>query len=213
MTIAVAYPPACWPSVDPQPTAIVPTAMPLTTEDRRAIDLLARFAAGDEKAFEHLVIDHQDAAFGFAKRIVGDPELARDVVQEAFIRVLRHHARFEGGRSFRTWLLHIVRNLAIDGLRRRRPNAAIEYLDHLADVERGPSVSERDELRIRVATVLRELPDKYREILVMREMDELPAEDIAQVIGVDYGTTRWRLHQARKLFREAWLARWPEEQA
>jgi len=213
VTIAVAYPPACWPSVDPRSTAMLPTAMPLTHEDRRAIDLLARFAAGDEKAFEHLVIDHQDAAFGFAKRIVGDPELARDVVQEAFIRVLRHHTRFEGGRSFRTWLLHIVRNLAIDGLRRRRPNANIEYLDHLAAVEHGPSVTERDELRIRVAAVLRELPDKYREILVMREMDGLPAEEIAQVIGVDYGTTRWRLHQARSLFREAWLARWPEDKS
>jgi RNA polymerase sigma-70 factor (ECF subfamily) len=191
----------------------LPAQLPEAVEDRRAAELLARFAGGDQGAFEQLVRDHQDTAFGFARRIVGDAELARDVVQEAFIRVLRHHARFEAGRSFRTWLLHIVRNLAIDGLRRRRPNANIEYLDHLAQVERGGSSSgERDELRQRVAAVLQQLPEKYREILVMREMDGMPAEEIAQVIAVDYGTTRWRLHQARKLFREAWLQRWPEDQ-
>ncbi len=213
MTIAVLFSPTHWPTVDPLPAAVLASSVPTVVEDRRSVDLLTRFAAGDEKAFEQLVIDHQDSAFGFARRIVGDGELARDVVQEAFIRVLRHHTRFEAGRSFRTWLLHIVRNLAIDGLRRRRPNTSSEYLDHLADVERGASASERDELRVSVAAILRELPDKYREILVMREMDGLPAEEIAQIIDIDYGTTRWRLHQARKLFRDAWLARWPEEQS
>lgn len=186
------------------------TGQMLSREDQRAADLLSRFAAGDERAFEQLVCDHQDAAFGFARRIVGDGELARDVVQEAFIRVLRHHAQFTGGRSFRTWLLHIVRNLAIDGLRRRRPHVSCEYLDHLAEI--GRDAGDSADLRTRVATVLGELPEKYREILVMREMDGLAAEDIAVIIGVDYGTTRWRLHQARKLFREGWLARWPEEQ-
>ena len=211
MTIAVAGFDAHCSLVDQAaPSYPSPSNQILSREDQRAGDLLSRFAAGDERAFEHLVADHQDAAFGFARRIVGDGELARDVVQEAFIRVLRHHAHFTGGRSFRTWLLHIVRNLAIDGLRRRRPHVSCEYLDHLAEI--GRDVGDSADLRARVATVLGELPEKYREILVMREMDGLPAEDIAVIIGVDYGTTRWRLHQARKLFREGWLARWPEEQ-
>ena len=70
---------------------------------------------------------------------------------------------------------------------------------------------EEHELRERVAQVLTDLPEKYRSIIVMREMEGTPAEDIAKAIGVDYSTTRWRLHQARLLFRQAWISRFGKE--
>jgi RNA polymerase sigma factor (sigma-70 family) len=174
-------------------------------------ELVARFARGDDAAFAELVAAHQDAAFSFARRLLGDGELARDVIQEAFLRILRHHRAYDPARPFRAWLLHIVRNLAIDALRRRRPHAGEAVLDQLAADPLGPSASERDELRDRVATVLAELPAKYRELIVMREMEGMPAEEIATIIGVDYGTTRWRLHKARGLFRDAWRARFGED--
>ena len=62
-----------------------------------------------------------------------------------------------------------------------------------------------------MAFILGALPEKYREILVMREMEGIPAEAIAEHIGVEYGTTRWRLHEARRLFREQWTATYGEE--
>jgi len=174
-------------------------------------DLVARFARGDDAAFAELVAMHQNIAFSFARRLLGDGEAARDVIQEAFLRILRHHRAYDAARPFRAWLLHIVRNLAIDVLRRRRPQAGADHLDQLAARPLGPSASERDELRDRVAEVLAELPAKYRELIVMREMEGMAADEIAQVIGVDYGTTRWRLHKARELFRDAWRARFGED--
>jgi len=192
--------------------APIPAKTGAATPDR-ARELLRRWASGDEDAFAGLVRDHQDAAYRYARRMCGDHELARDLVQEAFLRVLRHHERLEPGHSFAAWLLHIVRNLAIDALRRRKTRSQVPYEDHLRDTAAGAvgNSLETAELRRRIATVLAELPDKYREILVMREMDGMPAEDIATIIGVDYGTTRWRLHKARTLFRTAWTARFGEQ--
>lgn len=180
-------------------------------ESNRAAAQLARFAHGDEIAFEELVAEHQQAAFAAAWRILNDAELAHDTVQEAFLRILRHHERYDADRPFRAWLLHIVRNLAIDGIRRRRRFDHPDRLDAVA----APTVSTSDrmegaELRERVAVVLGDLPDKYRDIIVLREMEGMPAETIAEQIGVDYNTTRWRLHQARRLFRDAWITRFGE---
>lgn len=189
----------------------MPEPSPLPAPDLAGAQL-ARFAAGDERAFAELVGDHQQAAYVTAWRILGDGESAHDCVQEAFLRILRHHGDYRTGQPFRPWLLHIVRNLAIDALRRRRRFAHPDSLQALASPA-APSALEGMELRVRVAEVLDELPAKYRDIIIMREMEGVPAEEIAAHIGVDYSTTRWRLHQARRLFREAWLARFGAEGA
>ncbi len=185
-------------------------AAPVPGGATRDAELLERYAGGDRAAFDELVNAHQEAAYTAAWRILGDGETAHDVVQEAFLRILRHHERFDASKSFRTWLLSIVRNLAIDSLRRRR---RLVRPEHLADAS-APAASsplEAAELRERVAMVLDDLPEKYRSIIVMREMEGMPAENIARDIGVDYSTTRWRLHQARQLFRQAWVARFGKE--
>jgi RNA polymerase sigma-70 factor (ECF subfamily) len=184
----------------------------LSEEVNRAAVQLARFARGDETAFDELVNEHQQAAFTAAWRILNDQEMAHDTVQEAFLRILRHHEQYDADRPFRSWLLRIVRNLAIDALRRRRRFDHPDRLDGVAaPTTSSAAAMEGLELRERVALVLADLPDKYRDIIVMREMDGLPAETIAAQIGVDYSTTRWRLHQARRLFREAWMDRFGEE--
>ena len=179
-------------------------------EANRAARQLERFAHGDRQAFDELVAEHQQAAYIAAWRIVGDGEAAHDVVQEAFVRVLRHHHRYDASKPFRSWLLSIVRNLAIDSLRRRRRFDHPETLSQLP-APASTATMEVHELRERVALVLAELPEKYRSIIVMREMEGVAAEDIARTIGVDYSTTRWRLHQARLLFRQAWVARFGKE--
>jgi RNA polymerase sigma-70 factor (ECF subfamily) len=184
--------------------------VPAEADANRAAAQLARYSAGDRTAFDELVAEHQQAAYTSAWRVLGDGEAAHDVVQEAFVRILRHYERYDASRSFRSWLLSIVRNLAIDSLRRRRRFDHPDTLDQLTSPT-APATMEEHELRERVAQVLTDLPEKYRSIIVMREMEGTPAEDIAKAIGVDYSTTRWRLHQARLLFRQAWISRFGKE--
>jgi RNA polymerase sigma factor (sigma-70 family) len=189
---------------------LAPSPLAAASDGERSAALIQRYAAGDQGAFDDLVREHQQAAYLAAWRIVGDGEAAHDTTQEAFLRVMRHHSQYDPARPFRAWLLSIVRNLAIDTLRRRRRFAHPDQLRDLGSAPVAPAL-EGVELRERVALVLADVPEKYRDILVMREMEGMPAEDIATQIGVDYGTTRWRLHQARRLFREAWIARFGEE--
>ena len=187
------------------------TVSPMSAPRDPAADLLRRHAAGDELAFARLVDEHQSAGFACAVAVCGDREAAADVLQEAFLRLLHHGDRYDGVRPFRPFFLQIVRNLAIDVLRRRRPHADAGELQ-LAAPDRHPGhATEQAEMRLRVARVLGSLPEKYRDILIMREMEGISAEAIAEQIGVEYGTTRWRLHEARRLFREQWTTIYGEE--
>ncbi len=173
--------------------------------------LIQRFCAGDEQAFATLVRTYQSLAHAVAWRITARQDLAADVVQEAFLRILRHRENFDPARAFKPWLLQIIRNLAIDALRLTRRHDEATAETGAVTVDPGVSL-DAAETRARVAQVLGLLPEKYREILVMREMEGLPAEEIAERIGVEYATTRWRLHEARRLFRNAWLARFGAEE-
>ena len=199
---------SAWPtaSLSAMSEAAPPTPIddPGRVPGERAALQLRRHAAGDQGAFAELVADHHGASFATAARILGDAELAGDVVQEAFLRVLRHGERFDESRPFRPWLLQIVRNLAIDALRRRRHH---QDVDRLGDLAAPPVGADRAELRACVATVLHDLPEKYRVLIILRELEGVAAEAIAEQIGVDYGTTRWRLPEARRLFRDAWIRR------
>ena len=179
--------------------------LPVPLEEDVALG--ARFALGDEDAFADLVRRHQQLAWNVAWRVTGREDLAADVVQEAFLRCLRHRSRFRAGQPFKPWLLTIVRHLGIDALRLGR---RLEAPGDDPTITPDPTGElQAGELRAQVAEVLALLPDKYREILIMREMEGQAAEDIAVAIGVDYGTTRWRLHEARRRFRLAWLQRHP----
>ncbi len=193
--------------------------MPVTVaipavDSREDAGLLSRFAAGDDAAFSDLVAAYQQLAYVVACRITLRDDLALDVVQEAFLRCLRHRGRFDPAKAFKPWLLQIVRNLAIDALRVQRRldsgGTTGEGLEAAATGDDPSGATQRGELRARVAVVLAALPEKYRDILIMREMEDLPAEEIARQTGIDYGTTRWRLHEARRLFRTAWLGRFGE---
>ena len=180
----------------------------MITRDAPADDLalIQTFCAGDEQAFATLVRTYQALAHAVAWRITARQDLAADVVQEAFLRVLRHRENFDPARAFKPWLLQIIRNLSIDALRLTRNHD--EATADTGSVTSDPGVAlDAAETRARVVQILGTLPEKYREILVMREMEGLPAEEIAERIGVEYATTRWRLHEARRLFRNAWLAR------
>jgi RNA polymerase sigma-70 factor (ECF subfamily) len=196
-----------------------PQGIPVTTAADEASDrscwteealMIQRYLGGDEHGLDDLVERYKEPAFWVSRYVVNDDEVANDVVQEAFVRVLQRHDRYDPTRPFKAWFLQIVRNLSIDHIRRRRVQVnseVLEYVPTKADFE----AMERQELRQRIHEILDTLPDKYRELIRLRDVEGLGSDEIAQIINVDYGTTRWRIHQARKLFRQAWIARFGEE--
>ena len=196
-----------------KPVVTDPTSV--VTDDESP--LLVRFAAGDDAAFAELVSRYQQLAYVVACRVTLREDLALDVVQEAFLRCLRHRSRFEIGRAFKPWLLQIVRHLSIDVLRSQgridASTMASSALDNVSIASDPARNTHHGELRANVASILAALPEKYRDLLIMREMEGMAAEAIAEQMKLDYGTTRWRLHEARRLFRMAWVARFGDEVA
>jgi RNA polymerase sigma-70 factor (ECF subfamily) len=172
--------------------------------------LVAAARAGDQEAFKELVRRHQRKAYAVALGIVRDTDDARDVVQDAFLKVHEKLDTFDGDAQFFTWLYRIVANLAIDHLRRRRrPRVDFdESHPHEADDETGVSparlgfdparaLTDR-ELRERMLAALDELSPAHRAVLVMREVDGLSYQEMADVVGCSIGTIMSRLFHARK---------------
>jgi RNA polymerase sigma-70 factor (ECF subfamily) len=187
-----------------------------TAEEPSDHELIRQAQGGLEVAFESLVRRHQKRAWRVARNLVPTDEDARDLVQEAFLRVFRNLERFDFQHDFTTWLYRIVSNLAIDHLRKRRPAAAaaspsedegfqLELVDENAP---APSRSiEAEETSQRVRDCINSLAPHFQVVLMLREIEGLPCTEIARIVGATHVTVRWRLHRGRKLFQEEWERR------
>jgi len=178
--------------------------------------LVAQLRAGDEAAFEQVVRSYGGRLLAVARRIVGSEEDARDVVQDAFLNAFRSLDRFEGNAKLSTWLHRIVVNAALMRLRSRRsrPEESIEEMlpTFLEDghqthpsVEWGESsdvLLERREVRELVRTAIDRLPDTYRTVLLLRDIEELDTGETAEILGVTENAVKVRLHRARQALRE-----------
>jgi RNA polymerase sigma-70 factor, ECF subfamily len=175
-------------------------------------DLIRAAQKGEERSFEELVRRHEERALRVALSLVANRDDARDLAQEAFLRVFRNLARFDFEHEFTTWLYRIVTNLAIDHLRKRRPAISTtaeqeEEADlDLADPD-GPAPSaslEQMETAERVRACIDRLAPHFRSVMILRELEGLPCQEIARIVGTTHVNVRWRLHRGRKLFLEEW---------
>jgi RNA polymerase sigma-70 factor (ECF subfamily) len=161
------------------------------------------------RRFERLALPHLDAAYNLARWMTRNDDDAQDVVQEATLRALRYFAGFRGDNA-RPWLLQIVRHACIAWLERNRPSEVVA-LDDDDDAWQGagPSADEphvaamRNDDKAHVNRALASLPVAFREVLVLREMEDLSYREIAQVAGIPVGTVMSRLARARGLMRQA----------
>jgi RNA polymerase sigma-70 factor (ECF subfamily) len=173
-------------------------------------DLVQRTLAGDQGAFESLVRRYEERAWWAAYHLLGDAEEARDIAQEAFLRAYKALARFDFGMSFYTWLYRIVVNLSIDALRKRSRMRPVNLDDIPGGLAAPPGEEkpgdriENQETAVRVREVLKKLPDKYRTVMSLRELDNLSCKEIAAIVHSTHATVRWRLHIARRMFKEHW---------
>lgn len=171
-------------------------------------ELVRRTLAGQQDPFAALVARYQKRAYWIAFHVVGRTEEARDVAQEAFVRLFKGLAQYDFARSFYTWFYRIVMNLAIDALRKLRSARAGSLDDVLGGLpdqrESGEAPVEREEQDRAVWAVLERLDAKFRAVLVLRDIHGLSCREIAPILKVTHATARWRLHRGRQMFREHW---------
>jgi RNA polymerase sigma-70 factor (ECF subfamily) len=173
-------------------------------------ELIVRCQLQDREAFRTLVERYRRRAWKVAYNMVGNAETARDLSQEAFIRVLRAIDTCDPERGFRQWFDRVVVNLAIDHLRKARKmqTVTLEAVAERASRRRGPAEdSSRQETRARVHETLKDLPPKYGTVLAMRDIEGRDCEEIAKILGKSSGTIRWRLNRAREMFKRHWERR------
>ncbi len=178
--------------------------------------LAARAAAGEDTAFETLVDRYQARVYRLACRLTSETD-APDVLQETFLQAYRHLAGFRGDSQFRTWLYRIASNAALMH-RRARARRPAEPLDdflprfdgdgrHAATPEElqvaacADDLIDRQVLADQPREMIARLPDLYREAFVLRDLEEMPTADVAQVLGIEPAAARQRVHRARLMLR------------
>ena len=190
--------------------------MPKTTSqpERRESDaeLVARLQHGDASAFEPIVRAHGGRLLSVARRLLGNDEDAQDAVQDAFIRAYKAIHTFEARAQLSTWLHRIVVNTALMKLRerRRKPEESIDELlpSYAADGhqtvesrEWSDALFERKETAGIVREAIAMLPDQYREVLVLRDIEDKDTAEAAEILGTTSNVVKVRLHRARQALR------------
>jgi len=162
---------------------------------------LDRLRAGETSAFEELVITYQHRVFGVAFRMLGNAAEAQEVAQEAFLRAHRGLAQFRGDAKLSTWLYAIASRLCLNRLatgERRLARQGEETLLRLSDGAQAPDAAlEQSELETALHRAIAELPEDRRIVIVLRDLEGLSYEEIAQALELELGTVRSRLHRAR----------------
>ena len=169
-------------------------------DDQGCID---RVLAGDGQAFEPLIRAYQDRLFHAIRNMVGDFQQAEDICQESFIKAYRNLGQFRQESAFYTWLFRIALNTARSQKRKHRPTASLVIGSTGMDRELASPVEPVDarlmaaDQSAQVQAALRDLPNEFREILILREIEDYDYESIASLLEVPIGTVRSRIHRAR----------------
>ncbi len=186
----------------------------------RESKLIARAVAGDGDAFAELIQPFEARVYNLAYRMSGSREVARDLAQEAFLKVFRALGRFKGQASFSTWLYRVVANTCLDQLRRERRSGAVASLDEpietdTGDLRREPADTTfeperlvlRSELEAEVRSAVTALPPDHRLAILLRDFEDLTYDEIAQVMDCSLGTVKSRISRARCALRNRLVQR------
>ena len=168
-------------------------------------DLIARAQQGDRQAFTELVTRHQAGVVSLAYRMCGDLRLAEDASQEAFVRVWQNLNSYKPQYAFRSWLYRIAANAALDALRRERPTADLDHLSMADPVVTPEQSAEQDQRAAQVRRAIAQLSPALRMVLILREYQELPYQEIADTLDIPVGTMMSKLNSARAQLRKELL--------
>jgi len=190
---------------------------------REDVQLVEEALGGNQLSFQLLIERYQDRIFALARHYSKSAVEVEDIVQDTFLKAYRRLETFQRQSSFSTWLYRIAVNTALDFLKRmgRSPVQAVEDPELSASPVRAQAGSgvaiaapdarmRREEIARITAEVLAELPEIFRTVLVLREFEDMPYQEMADVLGISIGTVESRLFRARARFKEAMLRLHPE---
>ncbi|MFA6001388.1 MAG: sigma-70 family RNA polymerase sigma factor [Thermoleophilia bacterium] len=180
-------------------------------------ELIERIGKSDNEALETLVSRYEGRVYNLAYRMLGNRDDAEDVLQDTFFNVIRSLGKFQSRSSFSTWLYRVATNAALTKLRQRsrRDKSESEFLDEANSVQQmahagikltdwSESPSEKllnNEARQVMDEAIAELPEMYRVVFVLRDVEGLPAAEVAEVLGLSVAAVKSRLHRARLYLR------------
>jgi RNA polymerase sigma-70 factor (ECF subfamily) len=182
-----------------------------SVSDARLVDAVRR---GDRDAFGELVRRYEHRLLGVIRRFVDRPDAAEDLAQETFLRVYQRLDQFDPSRRFGPWLFQIGVNLTLDWMRRSRRRRWLRlFTDRGIERPADPAVADprvQEDLQQEVRHILAVLPEKYRIVLILRDLENFSTSDIAAILKRKETTIRWRLAEARNRFHELWEQRQQE---
>lgn len=195
----------------------LPFARPAAYDELRDDELAALAGAGDAAAFRMIMQRNNRRLYRVARGILGNDAEAEDVVQETYIKAFENLALFRGESNLATWLTRIAINEALGRKRRQRPTTDLSNLDMIDDqgearvlifpgvrMDSNPEANaSRSEIRHLLERAIDDLPEAFRIVFVMREVEQMSVAETASQLGIQPETVKTRLHRARRLLREA----------
>ncbi|MFN3159723.1 MAG: RNA polymerase sigma factor [Rubinisphaera brasiliensis] len=197
----------------PISTIVDETAPSPAISDARLVE---ETRSGDNDAFRQLVVRYEKRLYRVIYRFVRDDSLAEDLAQETFLRVYENLDQFDVSRRFGPWLFRIGVNLTLDYLRKKKRRGRMSVFSEISpDQPLNPGTAdprERYDISEEVSRVIQEIPEKYRTILVLRDLEHFSTAEIAAIVNRKEATVRWRLAEARNRFKTLWTRRLGEHQ-
>ncbi|MFS0576177.1 RNA polymerase sigma factor SigW [Sporosarcina sp. 179-K 3D1 HS] len=168
---------------------------------------------GNQDAFEEIVTLFQHRLYQVCYRMLGNAQEAEDIAQEAFVRAYINIHTFDQKRKFSTWIFRIATNLCIDRIRKKKPDYYLDaevpgteglnlYSQVAAADELPEDQVEKMELQERIQYEIGRLPDKYRSVITLRYIEELPLQEIGDILELPLGTVKTRVHRGREALRK-----------
>ena len=193
----------------------------MQVKKRSDLDLIQDFRKGDQLAFEELLSRYSSKVFSLASRLTRNNEDAEEVLQDVFVTVHRKIAGFEGKSSFSSWLYRVTVNAAFMKLRKRRQDPAVPLEDIVQQsypvaALKSPestyvdSQTIRNEMLEALEVAIRKLPDDYRPVFVLRDVDGLTSREVGRILNLTVPAVKSRLHRSRLMLRRR-LSRFFEE--
>ena len=177
------------------------------------LELIAEFQKGNQDSFEELIQRYSSKVFSLASRLTRNSEDAEEVIQDVFVTVYRKIAGFEGKSSFSSWLYRVTVNAAFMKLRKRRQDPAIPLEDLMQQAQTVPalrspenvhvdSLSIRHEMLQALESAIQRLPDEYRPVFILRDVDGLTSREVGKILDLTVPAVKSRLHRSRLMLRK-----------